>query len=136
MKWLLVTLSFTLLMLTLEAQKLILPKPSDNDTAVYDKNQLNRLPRFPGGKKAFYEFLNKNINWPDQIDGQGIVTVGFVVERDGHLTNINVVKGGVPEFNAEALRVIRKSPKWIPGIKNGKTIRVKYSVPINFTLTD
>lgn len=91
-------------------------------------------PHFPGGKKAFGEFLNKNLKWPDEIDGQGTVLVGFFVETDGKLTSIHVVRHSVPEFDAEVIRMMRLSPKWVPALRAGKPFKSKYTVPINFIL--
>ncbi|WP_295795830.1 energy transducer TonB [Mucilaginibacter sp.] len=92
-------------------------------------------PQFPGGKEAFSNFLHKNLKWPsDNMDDiQGVVIVGFFVEKDGKLTGISIEKGMTKAFNDEALRVISLSPKWIPAIKNNKPIKSRYTVPISFT---
>lgn len=66
-------------------------------------------------------------------DIQGVVIVGFFVEKDGKLTGISIEKGMTKAFNDEALRVISLSPKWIPAIKNNKPIKSRYTVPISFT---
>jgi TonB family protein len=91
-------------------------------------------PEFPGGKKAFNTFLNKNLKWPKNTsdDIQGIVTLSFFVEKDGSLTEIKVAKSMSPPFDEEALRVINLSPKWIPAMKNNKFIKSQYTVPIKF----
>ena len=88
-------------------------------------------PEFPGGKNAFHDFLSKNISWPDK-NVQGIVTVGFTVEKDGQLTNIHIVKALSPKLDMEAMRVINLSPKWVPARQNNKFIKSNYSVPISF----
>ncbi|MDB5148049.1 MAG: TonB family protein [Mucilaginibacter sp.] len=90
-------------------------------------------PHFRGGDKAFHEFLNKNLKWPKDVSGgEGIVTISFFVESDGRLTDIKVVKGMREPFNKEALRVINLSDRWIPAMRDGKFIKSKYSVPIQF----
>jgi protein TonB len=90
-------------------------------------------PHFRGGDKAFHEFLNKNLKWPKDVSGgEGIVTISFFVESDGRLTDIKVVKGMSEPFNKEALRVINLSDRWIPAMRDGKFIKSKYSVPIQF----
>lgn len=90
-------------------------------------------PHFRGGDKAFHEFLNKNLKWPKDVSGgEGIVTISFFVENDGRLTDIKVVKGMSKPFNKEALRVINLSERWIPAMRDGKFIKSKYSVPIQF----
>jgi protein TonB len=93
--------------------------------------------RFPGGEKAYGKFLEKNLKWPGtSIDAQGRIIITFTVEKNGRLTNIRVSKGLGEPFDREALRVIKKSPDWIPATKNGKPMRSTQSVPINFTLSD
>lgn len=95
------------------------------------------LPKFPGGEAAFGAYLSKTIRYPPvakENNTQGRVIVSFVVEKNGRLTDIKVVRdigGGCGE---EAIRVLSKSPAWSPGIQNGKPVRVAYTMPINFTL--
>jgi TonB family protein len=90
-------------------------------------------PHFRGGDKAFHEFLNKNLKWPKNVSGgEGVVTISFFIESDGRLTDIKVVKGMSEPFNKEALRVINLSERWIPAMRDGRFIKSKYSVPIQF----
>ncbi len=94
-------------------------------------------PEFPGGIEAFYRFLNKNTHYPLQAQKngtQGKVIVQFVVERDGSLTDLKVVRGLGDGCDEEAIRVVKLSPLWKPGMQNGKPVRVQYNVPITFTL--
>jgi len=107
-----------------------------NEHNIIAPSQSSTQSHFPGGEKAFSKFLDKNLKWPDQIDGQGRVIVSFVVEKDGHLTNIKIAKKSLPEFDNEALRVIKKSPRWIPATRNGIPIKSVKSVPINFTISE
>ncbi|MEO6978170.1 MAG: energy transducer TonB [Mucilaginibacter sp.] len=95
-------------------------------------------PEFPGGKLAFSAFLHKNLKWPasNTNDVQGVIIVGFFVEKDGQLTDISIEKSLKDEFDKEALRVIKLSPKWIPAFKNNKPIKSKYTVPISFTVSE
>lgn len=98
---------------------------------------VEKLPKFPGGDEAFGRYLGKAINYPPvakENNVQGRVTVSFVVERDGSLTDIKVIRDIGSGCGAEAIRVLQKSPKWSPGIQNGKPVRVAYTMPINFTL--
>ncbi|TWI97155.1 TonB family protein [Mucilaginibacter frigoritolerans] len=100
---------------------------------------IEQVPQFPGGVNAFYEFLANNIQYPAEsrkLASQGRVIISFVVEKDGSLTNIHTVRGVDSSINAEAVRVIKLSPKWSPGVQNGHLARVAYSVPIAFTLDD
>jgi len=96
-----------------------------------------RVPEFPGGLEAFGKFLASNIKYPatareQKIQGRVIIT--FVVEKDGSLSNERVVRGITDDLNNEALRVIKLSPHWQPGMQNNRPVRVQYSVPINFAL--
>ncbi|MGN7202723.1 energy transducer TonB [Pedobacter sp. SAFR-022] len=109
-----------------------------DDTKVYDIALLEVQPTFPGGIEKFYQYLNKSIKYPPMAaenNIQGKVFVSFVVERNGTLTDIKVLRslgGGTDE---EAVRVLKASPTWIPGVQNGKQVRVKYNIPISFSLS-
>jgi periplasmic protein TonB len=93
-----------------------------------------RWPRYPGGDKAFSKFLSRNLKWKNDLDARGIVLISFIVEKNGSLTHITVLHGLTPALNAEALRVIRLSPRWIPAKGNGRPIRNYFIVPIRFYL--
>jgi TonB family protein len=100
---------------------------------------VEQVPEFSGGINAFAEYLRKNIRYPTEARKnkiQGRVIISFVVEKDGSLSNIRVMRGVSGDIDAEALRVIQMSPQWKPGIQNGKLVRVAYSMPIAFTLSD
>jgi TonB family protein len=93
-------------------------------------------PQFPGGLQAFGVFLGNNIKYPaDDAKNkvQGKVICKFVVEKDGHLSNIEVVRATTEAMGKEAVRVLSSSPKWTPGQQNGRLVRVYYMVPINFS---
>ncbi len=98
---------------------------------------VEEMPEFPGGMGEAMKFLGRNIKYPvvaQQAKIEGRVIVQFVVERDGNLSNIHVVRGVSPELDAEAIRVIGLMPKWKPGKQRGKEVAVKYTVPIMFRL--
>jgi protein TonB len=106
-----------------------------------DPNQIftsvEQVPEFPGGLDKFGAYLGKAIRYPAvarENGTQGRVIVTFVVERDGSLTDIKVTRGIGSGCDEEAVRVLKNSPKWKPGIQNGRPVRVQYSVPISFTL--
>jgi periplasmic protein TonB len=107
----------------------------DNDvifTAVEEQ------PGFPGGDEARMKFLQDNLVYPkkakrDRIQGRVFVT--YVVEKDGSISNIKVLRGIGGGCDEEAVRVIRLMPKWIPGKHEGQPVRVQFNVPIKFTLT-
>jgi len=100
---------------------------------------VEHVPGFPGGIQAFGRYLQTNMHYPADSREKGIhgrVIVSFVVEKDGSLSNIRIARGVADDLDREALRVIKASPKWTPGVQNGKLVRVAYSVPIAFTLED
>lgn len=100
---------------------------------------VEKVPEFPGGLEAFSRYLGRNIRYPavDRENGvQGRVIISFVVEKDGSLSDIHVTRGVAEAIDKEALRVMAASPTWKPGLQNGKRVRVLYSVPISFTLSD
>ncbi|MFC4213225.1 energy transducer TonB [Pedobacter lithocola] len=102
---------------------------------VYDFVSVDKVPEFPGGMKAFYDYLGKNIKFPAKAkkdNVQGKVWVSFVVENSGKLTDITIIRGLTKETDAEALRVLQQSPKWDAGIVKGKPVRVKYNMNVNF----
>jgi len=100
---------------------------------------VEQVPEFPGGLDAFIAFISKNIKYPAearQNKVQGRVIISFIVENDGSLSNVHVARGIGYGADEEALRVIKASPNWKPGIQNGHPVRVTYSVPISFSLDD
>ena len=109
------------------------------DNQVYDFVSIETPPSFPGGINKFYAYVAKNVKYPPMAaenNIQGKVFLSFVVEKNGELTDIQLagkkLGGGTDE---EAIRVLKSSPKWTPGIQNGKPVRVKYNIPISFTLS-
>ena len=96
------------------------------------------MPEFPGGAQAMMRYIAENIKYPviAQENGiQGRVTCQFVVNKDGSIVDVVVVRsGGDPSLDKEAVRVLKTMPKWKPGKQRGKPVRVKYTVPVNFRL--
>ena len=110
------------------------PKPEVSNK-VFDV--VEQMPSYPGGTGALMSYLNSNIKYPvvAQENGvQGRVIVGFVVERDGSITDVNILKSIDPSLDREAARVVRSIPRWTPGKQNGQAVRVKYNVPVTFRL--
>lgn len=110
------------------------PKP-EVENKVFDV--VEQMPSFPGGQSALMQYLANNIKYPvvAQENGvQGRVVVSFVVERDGSITDVQVVRSVDPSLDREAQRVVKSMPKWIPGKQNGQAVRVKYNVPVSFRL--
>ncbi len=127
---------------------------ADKNTAIYVEPQLSapkeiekdeatifyaaeEMPEFPGGNSALLHFLSQNIKYPAIAAESfitGKVTVNFVVNKDGSISDAKILRGADPALDMEALRVIYSLPKWKPGKQGGKPVRVSFTVPINFVL--
>lgn len=109
------------------------PKVEENQVFEY----VEQMPSFPGGPSALMQYLSKNIKYPpfaEEMNIQGRVVCTFVVERDGSVTDIRIVKSVDSSLDKEAIRVVSAMPKWIPGRQNGQMVRVKYTLPVTFRL--
>jgi len=98
---------------------------------------VERMPRFPGGDKALINYMQEKIEYPSEAlkrGYEGRVLVSFVIEKDGSVSSAEVLRGIVASLDKEALRIIRSMPDWTPGKQRGKTVRVKYTVPVQFRL--
>ena len=136
----------------LKAQNVISPNNEKNgptilravgdDSTVSDKEKVyhqvvGQQPSFPGGREELFKYLTYNVKYPidatkNKIEGRVLVT--FVVEHDGSISNVNVANSVYPSLDKESIRVVSGMPKWISGKANGKTVRVKYTIPITFRL--
>jgi len=95
------------------------------------------MPVFPGGEAALYKYLNENCKYPQMAKESGIqgrVFVTFVVERDGSVTDVRVLRGIGGGCDEEAVRVVQSMARWTPGKQRGKAVRVQYNLPVKFTL--
>ena len=96
------------------------------------------MPEFPGGQQALFKYLSENVKYPviAQENGiQGRVICQFVVNKDGSIVDVEVVRsGGDPSLDKEAVRVIKSMPKWKPGKQRNQPVRVKFTLPVNFKL--
>lgn len=98
---------------------------------------VEEMPEFPGGNKALLSYLSRNVRYPviAQENGiQGKVYVSFVVDEEGRILQVALLRGVDTSLNNEAMRVIKSMPRWKPGKQAGKTVKVRYNVPINFEL--
>ena len=117
---------------------------SDADSSLTDTIQkkeetifvsVEQMPEIPGGKEELFKFISNNLKYPDMVgDFEGRVIVQFVVEKDGSISDIKVIRSLHPEYDKEAMRVIKLMPKWLPGNQRGKAVRVSYILPIVFKL--
>lgn len=101
------------------------------ENTIYNSAGIEVKPEFPGGIRNFYAFVGKNYKMPDELGLEGKVYVTFVVEKDGSLTDIKVLRDIGFGTGKEAVRVLHFSPKWNPGEQNGEKVRCTYSLPIS-----
>ena len=122
---------------TTESTKLEAPAVASKDTAdIFEV--VEQMPEFPnGGMAGLMQYLSQNIRYPEaakKAGTQGRVTVQFVVEKDGSISNVSILRGVEPDLDKEAVRAISEMPKWKPAMQRGETVRVKYTVPVMFRL--
>ncbi len=113
------------------------PKPKQEEVTEEIFVVVEEQPEFPGGQAAMMKFLSDNIKYPviAQENGiQGRVICNFVVERDGSITDVQVVRGQDPSLDREAIRVIQQMPRWKPGKQRGSAVRVRFTLPVVFRL--
>lgn len=121
-------------MMTLGAQAQV-QKGNTAPQDVFDV--VEEMPQYPGGMQAMLSFLQENITYPKDAQEKkisGRVLVTFVVEKDGSISNVETVKSVFPSLDEEAVRIVKGMPNWKPGKQNGKVVRVKYTLPISFSL--
>ncbi|MBC7913747.1 MAG: energy transducer TonB [Pyrinomonadaceae bacterium] len=105
--------------------------PADN--GVYDIAGIDTMPQYPSGIRKFLEYVSKSYKFPQEALKAGVsgrVIVSFVVEKDGSLSQVRVLKDLGYDTGKEAIRVVEGSDKWMPGVQNGKKVRVQYTLPI------
>lgn len=111
------------------------PKHVVEETKIF--TVVEQMPMYPGGDGALMGYLRDNIHYPTvaaENGVQGRVVVGFVVERDGSITDVKILRGVDPSLDREAMRVVKSMPRWNPGKQNGSAVRVKYQIPVSFRL--
>ena len=100
---------------------------------------VEQMPEFPGGEAELFHYISKNIHYPQKAREKGIqgrVFIGFIVEKDGSISNVRNLRGVDSELDAEAIRVVESMPRWKPGMHRGEPVRVSYQIPIVFKLED
>lgn len=119
-----------------EEQKALLEsQPADDQIFVVVED----MPEFPGGKDAMISYLVTNIKYPQEARTKGIqgrVFVTYIVEKDGTVTNVKILRGVDPLLDQEALRVVSAMPKWSPGKQKGEAVRVQFNLPVKFALEE
>ncbi len=102
----------------------------EEDNNVYNTAFIEFKPEFPGGLQEFYNFIAKNYKTPNVRNLKGKIFITFVIEKDGSVTDIKVIRDIGYGTGEEAIRVLKKCPNWIPGEQNGQKVRVQYALPI------
>lgn len=98
---------------------------------------VENMPEFPGGDLGLMKYIQKNVKYPaiaKEYNITGKVYVSFIVDKKGSVTNVKIVRGVDKNLDAEAVRVVKSLPKYKPGKQRGKSVRVMFTIPINFTL--
>ena len=111
-------------------------KDTTTDDKVYDVCE--QMPTYKGGEEAMMRFLSQVTRYPQRAQEfgiQGCVVVGFIVEKDGSLSDFKFIQRVDPELDDEALKTVKAMPKWNPGKKDGKLVRVRYALPVSFRLS-
>ncbi|RYE14110.1 MAG: energy transducer TonB [Sphingobacteriales bacterium] len=111
--------------------------PEQDPNAILNAATVEVYPEFEGGMAGWAKYIKKNLRYPAMAQESGVqgkVHVSFIVERDGSITDVQILRGIGGGCDEEALRVIKKSPKWKAGMQNNSAVRVRYNMPIQFTL--
>lgn len=135
-RWMMLKALFVIPVATLAVSVFANTQPQQPDTKAYEV--VEEMPKFKGGESAMMEFLMMNMKYPQtavKAKQQGRAIVGFIVRKDGTISDIYIVKSaGYDVLDNEAMRVVKSMPAWEPGKQNGKPVNVKYFVPITFRL--
>lgn len=90
------------------------------------------MPEFPGGEDAMKAFIKDNLQYPESHSEKQLVVVSFVIEKNGEITNIRVIKPATEEYNEKAIEIVKKMPRWTAGKQRGRYVRVNINLPIRF----
>lgn len=113
-----------------KAQNVSIQKDSTDNTIF---NRVELLPEFPGGMMGFAAYFSKSYKVPAAFSGSGTIYLSFIVEKDGSLTHIKIVRDLGYGTGEEAIRIMKVAPKWKPGLQDGKAVRVAYNLPIKLS---
>ena len=119
---------------TLLAQKTVVSQKAQQEDPF---TVVEQMPEFPGCTEGMFKFMKDNMKYPEDAQKQqieGRVLVQFIVEKDGSLSNVNVLRSVFPSLDAEAVRVVKAMPNWKAGRQKGEPVRVKFTIPLMFKL--
>ncbi len=137
MKNALLIIIFSICAIVLQAQSTDSTHTESEDISVF--NLVEKQPEFPGGEQALLDYIGSNIHYPKKArrkNIQGTVYVSFIVETDGNVSSVRVLRGIGGGCDEEAVRVVTLMPDWKPGYQRGKPVRVQFNLPIRFILDD
>lgn len=126
------TLLFTTLLCTIMQAQTTHTTPDDSIYTVVEQ-----APQYPGGVEALMNYLRENVHYPAlalKSNIQGTVFVNFVVEPNGSISNVMILRGIGGGCDEEAMRVVKNMPDWTPGYNDGRAVRVRYNIPIRFII--
>lgn len=119
-------------------------KPKSETPVKSEKKLSEKMPQFPGGEDAFYTYLDNNVELPEGFNKKQFikkyknqfvpVSVGFTIDVDGSIINVQVIEGADKLLDKKAKEIVENMPKWNPGYQNGKKIKVQYAIPVRFNL--
>lgn len=130
-----VSLKVALMMLVLLFSFMTSTAQTKKSNMAYDVVEV--MPQYPGGQIAMMKYIMENMKYPKQAMKEGIqgrVTVSFIVEKDGRVSNVRLLHSVQSALDKEAIRVVKSMPKWTPGKHNGKPVRVRFNLPVMFKL--
>lgn len=117
--------------------KMLSGESTDRKGNVYHYIVSEIRPHYKGGMKAFYDYLSRSVKYPPNLVNQriqGVAQIGFVILTNGEIDNVRVMNAVHPDMAAEAIRVIKESKGWEPGVQKGRKVKVAYTIPVSFSL--
>ena len=123
-----------------EGQDVVFDEMESSESETNDDEipaRVDKMASFPGGDEALSHFISSNLQYPaiaEENHVSGLVIVSFVIERDGSISEVNVIKSADPSLDEEAVRLVKNMPLWNPAMDKGKAVRSRRSVPFNFRL--
>ncbi len=120
-----------------EVEQVEIQPQEEEEEEIVNFYVIENKPEFPGGQDAMFKFIAEHTKYPEIAKENGItgkVFVQFVIDKDGAVTDVKVIRGIDPYLDKEAVRVVKSMPKWQPGLQRGKPVKVSFQLPINFTL--
>jgi len=128
---------FSICAIALQAQTTDSIQTESDGISVF--NLVEKQPEFPGGEQALLDYIGSNVHYPKKArkkNIQGTVYISFIVEKDGKVSTVKVLRGIGGGCDEEAVRVVSSMPAWKPGYQRGKPVRVQFNLPIRFILDD